>query len=145
MKLKHFIIGIIIILIDQLTKFLLLNKNFTIIPNFLNITYTENRGGAFGIGTSTIITIISIIIIVGILIYIIHERRKNINYIPFILILAGSIGNLIDRICKGFVVDYIDINLFNYPAFNIADICIVLGVLIILIQMIKKIFFDSKK
>ena len=145
MKLKHFIIGIIIILIDQLTKFLLLNKNFTIIPNFLNITYTENRGGAFGIGTSTIITIISIIIIVGILIYIIHERKKNINYIPFILILAGSIGNLIDRICKGFVVDYIDINLFNYPAFNIADICIVLGVLIILIQMIKKIFFDSKK
>lgn len=145
MKLKHYIIGIIIIILDQLIKFLLLNKSFIIIPNFLNITYTENKGGAFGIGTSSLITIISIIIIVGVLICIIHERKKNKDLLPLILILSGSIGNLIDRIFREFVVDYIDINIFNFPVFNIADICIVLGVGIILMKIIKKSIFNSKK
>lgn len=138
MKLKYFIIGIIIIIIDQLSKFLLINKSFTIIPNFLNFTYTENKGGAFGLGTINLITIFSIIIIVAVLIFIIHERKKNINFTPFILILSGSIGNLIDRIFRGFVVDFIDVSLFNFPNFNIADICIVLGIIIILIKYIKK-------
>lgn len=145
MKLKHYIIGILIIIIDQISKFLLINKSFTIIPNFLNFTYTENKGGAFGLGTINLITIFSIIIIIGVLIYIIHERKKNINFTPFILILSGSIGNLIDRIFRGFVVDFIDVNLFNFPNFNMADICIVLGFLIILINTKKNIIFNSKK
>ena len=145
MKLKHYIIGIIIIIIDQLLKVMLTNKSFVIIPNFLNITYTQNRGGAFGLGTINLITILSVIIIIGILIYIIHERKNKINFIPLILILSGSIGNLIDRIFRGFVVDYIDVNLFNFPNFNFADICIVLGLLIILIKNIKKLIDNIKK
>lgn len=145
MKLKHWIIGIIIIVLDQLTKILLINKNFVIIPNFLKLTYTENNGAAFGIGTRYIIMIISILIIVGIIIYMIHERKKGINYIPCVLVLSGSVANLIDRIFRGFVVDYIDINLFNFPNFNIADICITVGIVLLIINILKNNIKEKRK
>ena len=136
----NIVIGIVLILIDQLTKNLLINKIITIIPNFLSLNYTENIGGAFGIGNINFITIFSILIIIGIIIFLIKENKKIPNLIPFTLILAGSIGNLIDRISRGFVIDFIDVNLFNFPNFNIADICIVIGVFILLyIYVIKEL------
>ena len=123
MKLKHYILGIIIILIDQLSKVLMINKKITIIPNFLNFTYAENTGGAFGLGTKYIILAISLVLIIGLIIYLIKNKSKVTSYIPFIMIIAGSIGNLIDRLFRGFVIDFIDVSLFNFPIFNIADIC----------------------
>ena len=136
MKLKHYIIGIIIVLIDQLSKLLIINKKITIIPNFLNFTYTENTGGAFSLGRNYIILAISLILIIGIVIYLVKNKSKITSYIPFVLIIAGSIGNLIDRIFRGFVVDFIDVNLFNFPNFNIADICIVFGIIILCKKLI---------
>ena len=132
MKLKCYIIGIIIVIIDQLSKILIIDKNISIIPNFLEFNYIQNAGGAFGIGKANIILISSIIIIIGIITFLIKEHKKVTNYIPFILILSGSIGNLIDRVFRGYVIDFIDINLFNFPNFNIADISIVIGVIILL-------------
>jgi len=140
MKLKHYIIGISIVIIDQLSKALIIDKNISIIPNFLEFNYTQNIGGAFGIGRINFILIISILIIIGIIIFLIRENKKITNYFPFILLLSGSIGNLIDRIFRGFVIDFIDINIFNYPNFNIADICIVFGVLILLYVIFHKCF-----
>ena len=139
-------IGLLIILIDQLVKNMIINKSITIIPNFLSLDYTQNRGGAFGIGNISIITIFSIAIIIGIIIFLIKENKKISNLIPFTLILSGSIGNLIDRIFRGFVIDYIDVNIFNFPNFNIADICIVTGVfLLIYIYFIKPLIENKKK
>ena len=144
MKIKHYIIGIIIIIVDQLSKVLMINKSITLIPNFFNFTYTENLGGAFGLGKQQIIFLLSLILTIGIIIYLIKNKSKIINYIPFILIIAGSIGNLIDRIFRGYVIDFIDVNIFNFPNFNIADICVVIGAIWLIINILRKGFKISK-
>ena len=136
MKLKYYIIGIIIIIIDQFSKFLIIDKYISIIPNFIEFNYTQNIGGAFGIGKFNFILIFSILIIIGIILSLIKENKKIKNYIPFILLLSGSISNLIDRIFRGYVIDFIDIKLFNFPNFNIADISIVFGVIILIYVII---------
>lgn len=140
MKIKHYIVGLIIVIVDQLSKILIINKNISIIPNFLNFTYTENLGGAFGLGKQQIIFLLSLVLTIGIIIYLIRNRSKIINYIPFILIISGSIGNLIDRVFRGYVIDFIDVNIFNFPNFNIADICIVIGIIWLIINIITKGF-----
>ena len=127
MKKRHWIVGIIIIILDQLVKILVINKNIVVIPNFLKITYTENFGAAFGMGTKYIVIAFSIIIIIGIVVFMKMQKNRIKNYWPYVLILSGAIGNLIDRVFRGYVIDFIDINIFNFPSFNIADICIVVG------------------
>lgn len=144
MKLKHHIIGIIIVIIDQLSKFLVIDKNISIIPNFIEFNYTQNTGGAFGIGRINFILIISIIIIIGIIVFLIKENTKITYYIPFVFLLSGSIGNLIDRIFKGYVIDFIDINILDFPNFNIADISIVSGVIVLLYIILLKSTNDNE-
>lgn len=144
MKLKHYIIGIVIVIIDQLSKILIINKKIPVIPNFLEFNYTQNTGGAFGIGRINFILIISIIIIIGIIVFLIKENTKITNYIPFVLLLSGSIGNLIDRIFKGYVIDFIDINILDFPNFNIADISIVSGVIVLLYIILLKSINDNE-
>lgn len=136
MKIKKYIIGIIIVILDQLSKILIINKNITIIPSLLSFTYTKNYGGAFSIGKFQVVTILSIAIIIGIIAFLLIKKKEIKNYTPYILILSGSIGNLIDRLARGYVIDFIDINLFNFPCFNIADTCIVLGIAWIIVTLI---------
>lgn len=147
-KIISIVIGIIIILLDQLTKILLMNKNITIIPGFINFTYTENTGAAFGIGSNNIIMVIVVnIIILGFVIKFLKDNNERIDSwitIPLIAILAGGISNLIDRICRGFVIDFIDVNIFNFPNFNIADISIVLGIFTLIIVITKQIIMENK-
>lgn len=137
MKLKHYIIGVLIIIIDQLSKVLIIDKNISIIPNFLEFNYTQNTGGAFGIGKINFILISSILIIIGIIVFLIKENKNITNYIPFFMLLSGSIGNLIDRVFRGYVIDFIDINILNFPNFNMADISIVFGITGLLYIMFK--------
>ena len=126
--------------IDQIVKFSVVKNiyysSITIIEGVLNLTYTENTGGAFGIGSnSTIMFVVVNIILITLITKVILTKKNEIsNYIliGLGLILAGGIGNLIDRIFRGFVVDYVDFNpLIKYPVFNIADICVVLGCIIV--------------
>lgn len=148
-KIISIVIGITIILLDQLTKILLLNKNITIIPGFINFTYTENTGAAFGIGSNNIIMVILVnIIILGFVIKFLKDNNERINLfisIPLIAILSGGISNLTDRICRGFVIDFIDVNLFNFPNFNIADISIVLGIFTLIAVITKQIIMENKE
>ncbi len=145
---------IIIIILDQLIKGLIISKLYNntivLIPKILNLTYVENTGAAFGIGSSsTAMFIIVNAIIIGLIIYFIHSKKGEISKIILFalhLILAGGIGNLIDRIFKGFVVDYIDINpIFKFPVFNLADICITIGYTIIVIYLITNIIEERRK
>lgn len=145
---------IIIIILDQLIKGLIISKLYNntivLIPKILNLTYVENTGAAFGIGSSsTAMFIIVNAIIIGLIIYFIHSKKGEISKIILFalhLILAGGIGNLIDRIFKGFVVDYIDINpIFKFPVFNLADICITIGCTIIVIYLITNIIKERRK
>lgn len=111
------------------------------IKGILNFTYVENTGGAYGIGSNNIVTFIVInVIIISVFMKFIISRINEINIkelSAMSLIIAGGIGNLIDRIFRGYVIDFIDINpVFKYPVFNIADICVVVGCIIIAIDLI---------
>ena len=142
------ILGICIILLDQITKVILIGKNITVIPNVLNFTYTENTGVAFGIGSNNLLFIIIVnIIVLGMIIKFIKEREEQVNFsilISLILILSGGIGNLIDRIVRGYVIDFIDINVFNFPNFNIADISISIGIILLIFILCKSILKEKK-
>lgn len=135
MKKIHYIIivlFIILLLLDQITKIIFTNNNIEIIPNILKFTYTENTGGAFGIGSGNIVTFVfTNIVVLGIIIkFMINQKDSldNITYIVLTTILAGGVGNFIDRIFKGHVIDFIDITgIINFPKFNLADIYIVCG------------------
>ncbi len=148
------IMSITILIIDQIIKTLIVsnlyNSSIVIIPNVLNLTYIENTGAAFGIGSSsTTMFIIVSLIIMGLIIYFIYSKREEMDKLilfSLYLILAGGIGNLIDRVVRGFVVDYIDFNLLiSFPVFNLADICITIGCIIIVIQLITSIIRERKK
>lgn len=132
------IIEIIIVLffIDQISKILVLNNlyqnSIEIIPNILSFTYVENKGASFGIGQNftTLFIVLNIILIIFLLYYVIKNKNKFNNYIKlaYLSIISGGLGNLADRMIRGFVVDFIDVNkIFEWPMFNIADIYIVLG------------------
>ncbi len=141
------IISIFILLIDQVTKalasiYLTLNKSLDIITNFFSLTLTNNYGAAFGIFKySNTLLIIATLIILIILYKYMHSFKKNMrNKIAFGFILGGVFGNLIDRIIKGYVIDFLDFKIFNYdyPVFNVADIAIVIGVILLGYAIIRK-------
>ena len=140
------IILLLIILFDQVTKMILINQNITIIPNFLSFNYIQNTGAAFNIGTNNIITIIIInVIIIGLIIKFIKDNDLHIGALfSLFIVLAGGISNLIDRIFRGFVIDFIDVNIFNFPNFNVADICIVLGIIFLIVITIKSMLCKEK-
>lgn len=138
------IVAVVMILLDQFTKVLMLNRQITIIPNLLEFTYTENTGGAFGIASSKLFLIILVsILILGIIFKFIKERKTQIDknvLLSLYLILSGGISNLIDRVFRGYVIDFIDINILNFPNFNIADICITLGIFALILIVAKSLF-----
>ena len=110
-----------------------------IIKNIFSIIYTNNTGAAFSILLGKrIFLIVVAILIIGILLYYIKKNKVDgkLNIIAFSLIIGGSLGNLIDRIVRGYVVDFISIKLgsYNFPIFNIADTLIVVGVFLLLIK-----------
>ena len=148
-KIIFYIVFVLIILIDQIAKLLIIQKNVIVIPNFLNLTYTQNTGVAFGILPNNLILIISAnIVVLGLIIKFLRENKETMNYpviISLMLILSGGVSNLIDRIFRGYVIDFIDINLFNFPVFNIADIFVTIGVLILIVIIIKQLFFSNNK
>lgn len=127
----------------------LINKNITLIPNLMEFTYTKNTGAAFGIGSNNIIMVIIVnVIILGFIIKFLKDNSKKVDFpiiISLVLILSGAIGNLIDRLFRGFVIDFIDINVLNFPNFNIADISIVLGIFVLIIVITKSIIMENKE
>lgn len=131
----------ILITIDQVIKHIIyINKySFSIIKNFFRITYVENKGAAFGFLSDyqILLAIIGIVFIIFFIKYIFSLKHLNYYVITYsIFIISGVIGNLIDRVFRGFVIDYLDFNLLRYdfPVFNLADILIVVGVLLILLD-----------
>ncbi|MTI47751.1 MAG: signal peptidase II [Firmicutes bacterium] len=138
-----YIIFLLIVALDQMTKYLAVEKlmgqsPFVIINNFLQFNYVENFGAAFGImqNKQTFFIIITVIIFVAIIIFMkLNNNLNKIMKISLVMILAGAIGNLIDRIRLGYVVDFVDVkfgNFYDYPVFNIADSSIVVATLIII-------------
>lgn len=141
-------LSVILLLVDQISKLLVvklidINSPVQIIKNLFYLTYTHNTGAAFSILTGQRILLILIAIIILIILF--NYLRKNkvekrVDKLAFSLIIGGSLGNLVDRIVRGYVVDFIDVKIFgyNFPIFNIADTFIVIGVFLLLITLTRK-------
>ncbi|SDM74468.1 signal peptidase II . Aspartic peptidase. MEROPS family A08 [Geoalkalibacter ferrihydriticus] len=139
---------VLVVPLDQLTK-IYIDRNFAlyesvvVIENFFRITYVRNPGAAFGILADSAMRIpffisVATLAAIGILWYISRlEPQRRWLPLALALVLAGAVGNLIDRIRLGEVIDFIDVHWYQYhwPAFNVADAAITAGVVMLLIDM----------
>ncbi|WP_395318453.1 signal peptidase II [Fructilactobacillus frigidiflavus] len=148
MKLKKYrflllIITISLIFLDQIIKFqtrlnISLGKEITFIPHILSITYLQNTGAAWSFmqGNSIFFLLVAFIAIL-IFIYLLYKYQTDkLISLGIVLMLTGTIGNLIDRIKFGFVTDMFKVDFINFPIFNIADMCLTFGVLILIFQLL---------
>lgn len=140
---KMLLLVIALVFVDQFSKgliniFLNLNQSINIIPNFFSLTYVRNIGAAFSIlsGSRWLFIIISVIALNVIYLYFIKNKElSKKNFIIFSLLQAGIIGNLIDRVLYGYVIDFFDFTIFgfDFAIFNIADIFIVVSIILLII------------
>lgn len=121
--------------------------NITVIDGFLDLTYSENTGMGFGLGQdSTLgITIMTAILIVAILGYLIFfKKEKAYIRIPLIMVAAGGIGNLVDRTQLGYVRDFFEFTFMDFAIFNIADVFVTVGAIVLILGLIITLVFPSK-
>ena len=147
-KKSNIILSIVLVIvllgIDLLLKYLVSTYLTTvnIIDNFFSLTYVLNDGAAFSLFASRIYLLILIAIIC--LFFIIYELKNNLDdrvlSIGYSLVLAGLLGNFLDRLIDGYIIDYLSFKIlgYNYPIFNFADILIVVGIVIVIIKEILK-------
>jgi signal peptidase II len=146
-----------ILFVDQWTKYVVqqrlgLYQRVEVIQGFFNLTHVRNPGGAFGIfggergGIGSLLFVIFSLVAIGIILFLFTKVRLDEKNLPFSLslVLSGAIGNLIDRLRYGEVVDFLDFHLssFHWPAFNIADSAICFGIGLIAFELLSR---DLKK
>lgn len=145
-----FFIGIILlVLIDQLTKLLVINtikgvETLPLIQDVFHLTYWENRGAAFGIlqNQRVFFVVLTILIVLAVVIFMIVKKPKSLMLCTSLtLLMGGAIGNFIDRALKGYVVDFLDFRLINFPIFNAADCFVVVGAVLLAVYLI---FMEDK-
>jgi len=123
-----------------------LEESIAVIPGVFYLTYLENTGAAFGLfqGRALVLGIISVVILAAVL-YLLFSSKTNGRILIWglSLVFSGGVGNLIDRVTRGFVIDYLDFSaLFGFPIFNLADCFVVVGTVLLMIHII---FFENKK
>ncbi|MGY4689753.1 signal peptidase II [Salibacterium sp. K-3] len=143
------------IAVDQLTKWLVVRnmeiaEQIELIPGFFYLTSHRNAGAAFGIlqGQMWLFYIVTVIVVVLIIYYLHRYGLQSMWYgIPLALILGGALGNFIDRVLFGEVVDFFDVYIFsyNYPIFNIADSALVTGVVLLIGKMAAEDWKEKRK
>jgi len=137
------LISLLIILSDQFTKNIININHKSLINNDLilfSIDYVKNYGAAFNIlnGSRIFLSTVSIIITLVLIYFILNKKNlSNLDLLSYCFILGGTIGNGIDRVTKGYVIDFINLNFINFPVFNIADISINIGIIFIIYGFIK--------
>ena len=142
-------VGAVLAALDQLLKYLVvnnfeLNQSQVLIPHILNLTYIRNEGDAFGMfaGMQWVFIALTVVMLGAIIFYMFKKRPDSkFFYFTVALIIGGGIGNLIDRIAYGYVVDYLALTFFK-PVCNFADYCITLGVIMLAVYLL---FFADKK
>lgn len=144
---KIFIIAFICTFIDQIIKILLsgilgVGEGINVISGFFAVTMLHNTGAAFSILSSNTILLILVSLVALNLIYFFLIKDRNLTKLENIIygvLIGGILGNLIDRVIHGYVIDYLDFTIFGYafPVFNFADICIVISIFLIIILTCK--------
>ena len=145
------VIAGLVILLDQVTKALILHylplhQNVAVIPGFFDITHIHNPGGAFGFLSGVSSKLRSVIFLfisslaVGLIFYFYKKTPSSLPWLSaaFALIFGGAIGNLVDRLRFGVVVDFLDLYIGNWlwPAFNIADSAITVGIIVFIVHLV---------
>ena len=148
------IIAFVLSAVDQSKKHMALTKlkpigNTTFIKGFMDFTFVENRGAAFGILNGKIwLLLILAAIICAVIIYSMLKMPKTKEYrllkAALTLILAGAVGNVIDRVIRGYVVDFFEFTFISFPVFNMADIYVVVGAIAMALIMIFVIKDEDK-
>lgn len=142
------VIGLLLAVADQVIKyFISVNLkpvgSVTVIDNILDLTYVENRGVAFGMfsGMRWIFIALTVLLVCAIIFYMFKKKpQSKLFYVCTALIVGGGIGNLIDRIFYGYVIDYISLSFFQ-PVCNFADYCITIGTVLLVIYVL---FFTNE-
>lgn len=137
---------VVLVSADQFSKFLIAkniieNKQIILIKNFFNITYVKNFGAGFSIlQNQTIFLVVITIIAIVFVTYLLIKSKNNeaFNRVCYLLIIGGAIGNLIDRLTLGYVVDFLDFYIFTYdfPVFNLADCFLTVGCFLLIISIL---------
>ncbi len=136
-------IGIVAVLVDQIIKFFVSSNlkpigSVSVIDNIFSLTYVENRGVAFGMFSDMRWVFVALTsVLLFLLIFYMFKRKPNskLFYISTGLIIGGGIGNLIDRIFYGYVIDYLSLSFFS-PVCNFADYCITVGTVLLIIYLL---------
>ena len=153
------IAAVVAFLADRFSKILILKEVFgltepladkfgetvPLIDGVFHLTYTGNTGMAFGMlaGNKTLLVTLCLVILALIVFFLVkYKPENNLAKISIGMIIGGAVGNVIDRLAYGFVIDFLDFCLIDYPVFNIADCCIVIGAILFCVYII---FFDKKE
>lgn len=141
----YLIFTVALVIVDQLVKHwvsatVALNSSQPVVPNLLAITNLRNDGAAWSIleGQQWFFTVVTLIAL-AVLAYLFYRWRRQPRLLwPLTLILAGAIGNFIDRLQNGYVVDMFELLFINFPVFNVADLCLTVGVLWLVVIFIRE-------
>lgn len=139
-----YLIIFLLVALDQITKYLSIQHlkgegSVSFLPGFIELKYTENTGAAFSIleGQTFFFVLITIAVLIFIFFMIKTKKVKHITgKVASIIIISGAIGNLIDRILHGFVVDMFNFTFMNFAIFNVADIYITIGGMILCVYIL---------
>lgn len=143
----------VLVSLDQLIKYFAVQflepiGSFPVFDRILQFSYVENTGAAFGSFskyTALLSVFTGIALFCGLVYLLLGKRREKVVYISGVLILSGGLGNLIDRVCRGFVVDYIEPLFVNFAVFNFADILVCVGAGILIIWLIYDMIKDVRR
>ena len=145
---RKILIFLLLVLLDILSKYIVFNYidlyQFIKITYFFDITHIHNFGVSFGLFAGTIPYLVLIFIglfVTAFVSYLYLNSRDTLERWGLFIIICGAIGNIVDRSINGYVIDflYLHINQYYWPAFNFADIYISLGIIMIIVNMVKKI------
>jgi signal peptidase II len=142
-KKVFWIVVVVVLVLDRVTKELapgIPGSGITLIPGVLGLRYAENRGAAFSIlsGYPRVLGVLSLAAVVGGFLWL---RKKQIAMFPMVglsLMAGGAMGNMFDRLIRGFVPDMIETQFVNFPVFNIADSCLVVGCVMMMVSLLAR-------
>lgn len=144
---------VLLVLIDQLIKLAVLKYlepvgSIPVLNKVLQLTYVENTGAAFGAFSkyTVLLSVFTAIVLAGLIVYLLAKKIKfGMMYLSLIFIISGGFGNLIDRVFRGYVIDYIDPLFVKFAVFNFADILVTVGAAMLIIYMLYDMIRDTKK
>ena len=143
----------VLVALDQLIKLLVIEYlepvgSLPLIDGFLCLKYAENTGAAFGSfseHTNALSIFTFVVILFGVVALLSKKLKFGVEYVCITLIIAGGIGNLIDRVCRGFVVDYIEPLFIDFAIFNFADILVTCSAVVLVVWTLYDIYREHKK